>query len=412
MNKFREQFRRYAELLVRRGMNVQPGQEVVVAGEMFHAPLMRMVMEEGYRAGAKSVSLELIDPLADRIHIENAPAEGLAFIPKHIAELRNELVESQGAVVRFDGMENPDLYASVDPSRINAVQTARRKARDEFYEGGINRRQVQWCVACAATPGWGLKLFPGEDPSAAEALLWEELFKLLRVDTPDYLDRWSKHDEALHRRAETLNEMQVQELHFTGGGTDLRVRLSPNAYFGGGSKKSARGVPFIANLPTEEVFTTPDCRATEGTAVITRPVIVNQTLVRDLVLTFKNGTITDFRASSGESAFRSLIDTDEGARRLGEVALVGIDSPIYQSGLVFQEILLDENACCHIAVGSAYKNKLRGSEQMSAEDLELLGCNNSVVHVDFMISSEQTFVSARRADGSVTEIISNGKWNV
>lgn len=412
LDEHRIRLQRYADLVVRHGMNVQPGQEVVVAGELCHAPLMRQVMREAYRAGAKVVSLELIDPEAELLHVEEAPPEGLSFVPRHVAELRNELVESQGAVVRFDGMANPDLFGAADPLRVNSVMTARRKARDLFYEEGIHRWKVQWCVAAAATPGWGQKVFPSLPPQDAEAALWESLFKLFRVEQDDYLERWEQHDRALHRRAEALNGLDIEELHFRGPGTDLRVRLSPRAIFGGGSKLSARGCPFTANLPTEEVFTTPDWRGTNGVATVTRPVMVNQTLVRGLVMTFRNGEIVDFRAETGEAAFRSLIETDAGARRLGEVALVGIDSPVYQSRLVFQEILLDENACCHVAVGSAYKNKLRESEALSKSELEELGCNESSVHVDFMISSNTTDVTAKGRNGSTTALLEQGSWKI
>lgn len=409
-NSFHTLLSRYAELIVRQGMNVQPNQEVLVSGELAHRELMQQVAIQAYQAGAKYVSLELTDPVADLIHFQHATEEGLKFVPNHIGESRNELVDSLGAVVRIEGMEDPSLFQSIDPLRISAVQTARRRARARFYEEGINRWKVQWCVAAGATTGWSKQLFPNLSPEAALAKLWDSIFKIVRVDTPDFLARWQQHDENLHRRSAEINKLGLKTLRFVGGGTDLTVGLSEKAIFGGGTKLGARKQPFTANIPTEEIFSTPDWRVTSGIARVTRPVLVNQRLVRDLVIEFRDGEVINFSASEGADAFAALLQVDQGAKRLGEVALVGTDSPVYQSGIVFQEILFDENACCHIALGSAYKNKLQGGSEMSKEELAQWGCNESDVHVDFMISSEQVDVIATTTAGTEVQLIKNGLW--
>jgi aminopeptidase len=205
--------------------------------------------------------------------------------------------------------------------------------------------------------------------------------------------------------------LKIEKLRFLGPGTDLTVGLSDIAIFKGGTEQSPSGMQFEPNLPTEECFTTPDYRKTEGTVSATRPVYINGKLVEGLKMTFTAGEITDFSARSGESTFKEYISSDEGARRLGEVALVGIDSPIYQSGLVFQEILLDENAACHIAIGSAYKFCLSGGEKLSSEELANVGCNESCVHTDIMISSEEVDVVAVAFDGTEHSILKSGKWD-
>ena len=206
--------------------------------------------------------------------------------------------------------------------------------------------------------------------------------------------------------------MKIKELHFTGKGTDLTVGLSENAIFKGGTDESPRGVPFEPNIPTEEVFTTPDYRVTRGRVQTTRPFLINGKLITDLSLEFTDGEISSFSATNGEDTFREYINSDEGSKRLGEVALVGVDSPVYQSGLVYQEILFDENAACHIAVGSAYKFCIDGGDTMTKEELTAIGCNESTVHTDMMISSEEVDVTAKTYSGETVELIKAGKWVV
>jgi len=240
--------------------------------------------------------------------------------------------------------------------------------------------------------------------------LWDEIFRICRADRPDALALWREHNRTLTRRANRLNELKIKTLHFKGPGTDLRVGLSPQSRFQGGSDTGPRKVEFEPNLPTEEVFTTPDWRATEGTARATRPFLINGKLIEGLTLRFEHGRIVEFQAAQGAETFGEYTASDEGANRLGEVALVGIDSPIYQSGLVFEEILFDENAACHIAVGSAYKFCLARSERMTDEELAAIGCNESTVHTDMMISSEEVDVTAETRAGVLVPLLVQGAW--
>ena len=243
-----------------------------------------------------------------------------------------------------------------------------------------------------------------------ERLLWQSLLAIARADREDCLEAWDAHNEDLARRGKALDSLSIDCLRFNGPGTDLSVGLSTLSRFEGGAGMGARGVPFIPNIPTEEVFTTPDWRRTSGEVRVTRPFMVNGTLIEELKVRFENGILVEHEAKSGADVFGAYIDSDEGARRLGEVALVGTDSPVFRSGLVFGEILLDENAACHIAVGSAYKSCLAGGENLSDEELEAIGFNRSTAHTDMMISDEEVDVVAVTGEGKEIPLLEKGAW--
>ena len=401
---------RYAELIVVHGLNVQPDQLVNIACEAAHRDFAVLVVEQCYQHGAKHVNLELTDPRMLKVRIENASEESLEYVSPSVTLQYDEIVDTQGANLKIIGMEDPDVYGDVDPSKLNRVQQCRMLAVKRFRDEGIMKNAVHWCVAAASTPKWGKQIFPELDDAAAGAKLWEEILKICRADKDDCLELWKTHNAALQKRAKILTDLNIQRLRFTGPGTDLEVGLSKQAVFMGGQSESGRGVPFEPNLPTEEVFTTPDYRVTKGRAKVTRPFMIYGRMVRDLVLEFNDGAITHFEASEGADIFEEYIGTDEGANRLGEVALVGVDSPIFESGLVFNEILFDENAACHIAVGKAYRFCLEDGDSLSDDDAAAIGCNDSVVHTDIMISSEEVSVTAVTFDGSEVSIIEYGVW--
>lgn len=410
MLDFQTMLRRYAELLVGHGANVQPGQIVSISAEACHREFAVLISEEAYRRGAKSVIVELTDARIQRQRILSVQDEFLDYIPPHIPLKFRNLVDEGGATIKLVGPEFPMILADLDPKRISRERKAFYQSLRYFYDEGIDRSRVHWSMGAAATPAWGKRIFPQLDPQAAEAALWSALFKIVRVDQDNFLEIWEEHDKILQVRARTLTELQIDTLHYTGPGTDLTVGLSPRAIFRGGSDESPRGVAFEPNIPTEECYSAPDARRTSGTVRATRPVLVNGVLVEGLSMTFVDGEITEFSASQGESAFREYISIDAGAKRVGEVALVGIDSPVYQSGLVFEEILLDENAACHIAIGSAYKNCIENGVTLSKEELGALGCNDSLAHLDIMISSEQVDVMAKTWSGEEVPLIRRGEW--
>ena len=405
-----ESLTRYAELITVHGLNVQPGQLVNIVAEAVHRDFIVRIVEQCYKKGAKHVNVDLLDTRYAQLRIEHAKEDDLKYVPPAVTVQYDELVDECAANLRIEGLEYPDLFKNTDSNKLNTVQQARMLAIKRFRNDGLMKSLVHWCVVAAPTPKWGAQIFPDLSEEEANAKLWEEILKICRADKEDCLALWKAHNDALQKRARILTDMQVKELHFTGPGTDLRVGLAKKALFLGGQSVSSRGVAFEPNLPTEEVFTTPDYRVTNGTAKVTRPFMIYGKFVRDLVIEFTDGVISNFTATEGEDIFKAYIESDEGANRLGEVALVGVDSPIFQSGLVFNSILFDENAACHIAVGKAYRFCLKGGENLSDDGAAALGCNDSVVHTDMMISNEHVNVTAETYAGDTVKLIVNGEW--
>lgn len=405
-----EQIDRYAQLIVCHGLNVQVGQLVQVSAEPYHRTFISRVVEQLYAHGAGFVHVELSDPILQRMRILKSRREYLSSTPDFYRAKFSELVEKGAANLKVLGPEFPDYLADLDASAVNEVRQAAYRAAKHFYSEGIERSRVHWCVVAAATPQWARRIFPALDPQEGELRLWREILKICRVDRPDFLERWREHNATLTHRASALTSLQIRSLHFSGPGTDLRVGLSPRAVFRGGAEATPHGCSFEPNIPTEECFTTPDWRLTEGTVRATRPFLVNGQLVKGLSMSFKNGDLVDFSCDEGGAAFAAYIGSDMGAKRLGEVALVGVDSPVFQSGLVFEEILFDENAACHIAIGSAYRSCLRGGVEMSDDEASEVGCNASSAHTDIMISSEEVDVCASLASGEQLYLLRSGKW--
>lgn len=407
---FEEKLRNYAELLITVGLNVQKDQHVQIGTEVIHRDLALLLVELAYKRGAKYVNVDLSDSRFHRARILHSPDKHLTAVPDYIETKYRSLVDETAANLRILGSEDPDILSDLDPVKVNAAQLALRRKISYFYDEGIGKSLVQWTVAAAATPGWAKKVFPDLSPDEGCSKLWDLIFAVCRADKPNCIELWNEHNYKLMTRAAKLSEMGIERLHFTGPGTDLHVFLSDHAIFRAGTDVSPNGARFEANIPTEEVFTTPDCRKTTGTAKASRPFLVNGKLICGLELEFSDGKITSFSASQGEDTFREYIKSDDGASRLGEVALVGIDSPVYQSGRIFQEILYDENAACHIAIGSAYKFCLKDGGTLSKEELAAIGCNDSRTHTDIMISSEEVDVHARTSSGSEIALIKNGEW--
>ena len=410
---FQEKLTTYANLLVAHGLNVQPGQTVNITAELCHREFLQLLVKACYEKGAKFVNIDFIDPKNVHSRIADSKKEEyLNYFPAYAkAKYEEFLDEEAGAcVLRLCGSEDPDSLADLPASKVNAVQMAMRLALKRYYVEGVGKKRVQWTVAAASTPAWGKKVFPELDEEKAHLALWEAIFTICRADRKDCIEAWEKHQEVLHARAKKLNDLKIKTLHLVGPGTDLKVFLSQKARFRSGNDKSQKGFLFEANIPTEECFTTPDYRMTEGKVRVTRPVQVNGKLVKDLELEFHKGEITNFTASVGADQFAAYIANDPGAKRLGEVALVGIDSPIYQSGRLFEEILYYENAACHIAVGFAYTHCLEGGAQMSPQELQDVGCNESHVHTDFMISTDRVDVFATDFNGKQFDLIRNGAF--
>jgi len=410
MRSFDEKIRDYAELVVVHGLNVQKGQIVHVTGEVPHRELLLAISEASYEHGASFVQVEIVDTRFSRQRIDCSSNENLGYVPPYVTNKYDYLIDQEVANVRVVGPEFPLVMDGADPAKVNIVRKSGYEARKRFYEEGINQSKVHWNVVAGATPQWAHRIYPEFSIEDAYIALWEDLFAFCRVGAGDHLEKWRRHDLELHARAKHLTNLRMKELHFQSEGTDLHIGLSEHAKFQGGTSISSRGAAFEPNLPTEECFTTPDWRRCSGKVQATRPFFVNGVLIRGLSMTIQSGEITDFSAESGGSTFEAYINSDPGARRLGEVALVSVDSPIFKAGRVYEEILLDENAACHIAIGSAYRFCLELPNESTEEQWNAVGCNSSSVHTDIMVSDEHTSVDAILDDGSCFQVIREGRW--
>jgi aminopeptidase len=405
-----EILQRYARLIVECGWGGKAG----IAGKPVHVqhgieayPLLLAVADEAYRQGAIRVDYTTWSPRLDALHVTYATEGSLTDVPATWADRWNDLVDVRGATLRIEGVDDPLALARCPADRVSQFEAARIAARQRFYVDGLGTNTTPWCVIPFATADWGRLIF-GDVPDARERLE-SALITVLGLAHDDYVERWWARGASIARRSHLLDAAGVEWLHVTGPSTDLMVGLHPLARFGGGMHQG--DVRFFANLPTFENFTTPDRRRTQGVVSMTRPVQIGGKNVDGLRVEFAEGRVVSFSATEGEDAFRAMIATDEGAAFLGEVALVGIDdSPIHETGLVFQNTLLDENAACHIAFGRAYVDRLDGGTRMSRDELEAAGCNDSKVHRDCMISDEHTSVTAICRDGSRRPILQDGAW--
>lgn len=413
-NNFNKYLYRYADLLVSYALNVNEGQIVNISSELVHRDFVRLVVKICYEKGAKHVNVDFTDPLLTSIRVGSSQSKFLDYVRPFVEQKYSDLVDEKGVNLKILGSEYPDILSDLDTEKLNLLRISDFNAAKKFYDFGISKQHVQWTVAACATKAWALNIFNragvSVDPEKAEMQLWKEIFKINRVFDENYIEQWHEHDRKLKLRENYLNSLGIQELHFVGPDTDLVVGLSQKALFKGGTDISKAGNRFEPNIPTEEVFTTPDYRLTRGTVKATKPFLINGKLIEGLWMRFEAGKIVEFHATSGEKTFKEYIGSDPGASRLGEVAIVGIDSPIYQSGLVFEEILYDENAACHIAIGSAYKFCISGGSDMSREQLIEWGVNESSAHTDIMISSDQVDVIALTFDQNRVKIIDKGSW--
>lgn len=406
-----ELLQRYARLVVECGWGGKAG----IAGKPAHVqhgveayPLLLAIAEEAYRQGAIRVDYTTWSPRMDALHVTYAPDDALTDIPATWADRWNNLVDVRGATVRIEGVDDPFALARCPADRVSRFEAARTAARERFYTEGLGKNTTPWCLVPWATRDWG-KLVFGDVPDARERLE-AALVTVLGLEHDDYIDRWWTRGERIARRSRLLDEADIEWLHVTSEGTDLMIGLHPLARFGGGMHVGEH-VRFFANLPTFENYTTPERGRTRGVVTMTRPVLINGQNVEGLRVEFDEGRVTSFSAKTGGEAFRAMLETDEGASYLGEIALVGIDdSPIYSTGLVFQNILLDENAACHIAFGRAYVDRIEGGTEMSRDELAAVGCNDSKVHRDCMISDDRTRVTAICRDGSRRVVIEHGRW--
>lgn len=405
---FADRLEAYAELLVRVGVNVQPGQKLLVRAPVSAAPLVRLVSDIAYRIGSPYVEILWSDDAVTRSRFLHGPAGSFGIIPQYRADAMNSLA-AEGAASLAILADDPDALAGTEPERFAAYQKAWRPVIRPYTDLAMSDR-IPWCVAAAAAPEWARKVFPNVAEDEAVGALWDAIFTATRVLEADPVAAWREHDKDLTRRKQTLNERRYAALRFRAPGTDLRVGLAEGHLWDGGGSTLPNGVGFVANMPTEEVFTAPHRERVDGVVRASMPLAYNGILIDDFSLEFKDGVVVRATAGAGQGALDDILDTDAGARRLGEVALVPASSPIAKTGLLFLETLFDENAACHIALGRGYVNCLQGAQTMTEEERLAHGLNDSLAHVDFMIGSDRMDIDGELPDGSSEPVMRKGEW--
>lgn len=406
---FQEKLKKYAHLIVKVGVNVQPADTVVVYASVDQAPLARLVTQEAYQLGAGQVIVQWNDDLIQKEFLSQAAEKYLTEIPEY-KKLEAETFAKERVTRISIVSQDPDALKAVDAKRVATYQQARGKALQPVMEA-TQSNKLRWTVVAAASPAWAKKVFPELDSTEAQVdALWEEIFKTTRIDQADPVKAWQVHDQKMREQAAKLNQEQFSALHYTAPGTDITIGLPKNHLWEGAGSFAADGNEFMANMPTEEVFTAPDRNRVDGTIVSTKPLSYAGTTLIDMKFTFKAGKVVDFSAKEGQEVLASLLDIDEGARHLGEVALVPDPSPISQSGITFFNTLFDENASNHLALGAAYPFSIEGGTEMTPEELKQAGLNSSQTHVDFMVGSAEMNIDGIRADGSRVPIFRNGDW--
>ena len=399
---------RLAEVAVRVGLGLTPGQEVVLTAPLEAVPLVRRITEHAYRAGASLVTTLLSDEVTTLARFQHAPDAAFDHAPAWLFEGMAAAYRNGAARLAIGG-ENPALLAKQDPDRVSRANKARSIAYQPALEL-ITNFAINWSVVCYATPAWAQLMFPDEPVERATARLWDAIFAASRVDMPDPVAAWSAHNTALHARTALLDAKRYDALHFTGPGTDLHVGLADGHLWLGGSEPAKNGIVCNPNIPSEEVFTTPHCARVDGHVRSTKPLSYQGTLIQDIAVRFEAGRIVDATASSGQNVLEKVLGTDEGARRLGEVALVPHSSPISASGLLFFNTLFDENAASHIALGQSYRTCLSGGTVAPPAELKQRGANSSLIHIDWMIGSGKIDVDGILPGGTTEPVMRGGEW--
>ncbi|MCA0384553.1 MAG: aminopeptidase [Firmicutes bacterium] len=408
MKDYTAQLEKYADLVVNVGINVQPMEGLIITSNASGLPLAREAMKKAYAAGAKHVEFMMADDAMTLARYHHAKDYVFEQYPEWKVELLIKLYESNYHHLYIIAPD-PELLKDI-PGDIIAKDQRNASAAMSPATKYRMTGQTKWCIAAVPSEAWALSVYPDESVETAMDLLWDKIFDATRVSEKDPVEAWKVHDQNLKKYKNYLNDQQFEKLVFTAPGTALEIGLADEHYWMGGSKQSLAGIPFVANIPTEEVFTTPHRYRVNGTVKSTKPLSHNGKLVEDFGFTFEDGKVVDYYAAKGKEVLDAMLGNDEGARYLGEVALVQNDSPISNTGILFNNTLFDENASVHLALGRAYAYAMQNGSNLTQEELEAKGANFSLIHVDFMIGGPEMEIVAYTKTGETVKLFSAGNW--
>ena len=399
--------RKYARLIARVGVNIQKGQEVIIGCDLDQPKFVQLLVDECYKAGARKVKVEFDYQPLEKLHVRHQTVTTLARVEEWEKARLQHYTETLPCRI-YLASEDPDGLKGINQKKMAKADQKRWPIVKPYWDQMENK--YQWCIAAVPGAAWAKKLFPELPRGRAIEKLWEAILFTSRV-TEDPVAAWDAHNRDLRDRCAYLNELGISELHYRGdNGTDLTVGLIPEAQFLGGTETSLKGVTFNPNIPSEECFTSPMRGKAEGIVYATKPLSYQGELIENFSVRFENGKAVEVKAEKNQALLEQMIAMDEGAAYLGECALVPVNSPISESGLLFYETLFDENAACHLALGMGFTNTIRGFENKTLEECRALGINDSVEHVDFMIGDEGLDIDAITSDGRTVPIFRRGRW--
>lgn len=408
---FDDYLEKYANLLIKKGVNIQKGHTLLISIAVEHHKLAWLLTKKAYEAGAAEVLVDYNDDQITREKLLKADEDRLLQVPDYVVEQSHYLLDQKASrlVIRS---ANPNVFADIDSDRLAGATRATAIALEK-QRTATQANKVSWNLAAAASPEWAAMVFPKLTTEEEQVdALWDAIFKMNRIYETDPVKAWDQHQERLEKKAKLLNDYQFDSLHYRAPGTDLKLGMPEQHIWEAAGSTNAQGEVFIANMPTEEVFTAPDYRRADGYVSSTKPLSYAGVVIEDMTFTFKDGQIVDVTAKKGEDTIKRLISENEGARSLGEVALVPHKTPISLSGLTFFNTLFDENASNHLALGAAYAFSIKGGTEMTNDELKAAGLNRSTAHVDFMIGSEQMDIDGITKDGQVIPIFRGGEWAI
>lgn len=406
---FETKLKKYAKLIVKAGLNVQKDQIVVIDAPVESVELVRLITKEAYQTGAKEVVVKYHDEVVSRYKYEYVFKDDFSKVPEWFSEFRNGYAKQNAAFLTIHS-DDPEGLKGVDPAKIAMWSKSVSTACKPFYDSldlGINT----WCIVASSSVKWANKVYPDMSDNEALEALWSAIFKAVKVDEDDPLISWDEHRKSFESRVEYLNNLNLKELIYTNSlGTNLTVTLNEDYLFAGGGSYTTNGVYFFANIPTEEIFTSPFYKGTNGIVYSSLPLNYNGNIIDEFKLIFENGKVVDYDAKVGKEILKEIINIDEGSHYLGEIALVPYDSPISNMKTLFYNTLFDENAACHLAIGKGFGECLKNGLTMSKEQLLEKGINDSLTHVDFMIGTKDLSIIATLDNGEEFVVFENGNY--